>query len=64
MKNKGQFTYEELRIIYYSLYDSISRINYSDEFEEGDKEILIKDLRDIAHKVLRKMDAIEDGNSN
>ena len=64
MKNKGQFTYEELRAIYYSLYESMSRINSSDEFEEEDKDILVKDLRDIAHKVLRKMEAIEDGNSN
>lgn len=63
MKNNGRFTYEELRVIYYSLYESMSRITNSDEFNEEDKDILIKDLRDIAHKVMRKMDAIEDGNS-
>ena len=63
MKNSERFTYEELNTIYFALQDSMSVINKSYDFEEKDKDILIKNLRDVAHKVLLKMEAIEDGNS-
>lgn len=63
MKNSERFTYEELTTIYHALHDSMSIINKSYDFNEEDKDILIKELRDVAHKVMLKMEAIEDGNS-
>lgn len=64
MKNSERFTYEELNTIYFALQDSMSVINKSYDFDDEDKDSLIKNLRDVAHKVLLKMEAIEDGNSN
>lgn len=64
MKNNGRFTYEELNTIYYALQDSMSVINKSYDFSDEDKDILIRNLRDVAHKVMLRMEAIEDGNSN
>lgn len=64
MKNSESFTYDELHTIYLSLHDSMSIINKTDEFSEEDKEILINNLRDVAHKVMMKMERIEDENSN
>lgn len=63
MKNSERFTYEELNTIYYALHDSMSVINKSYDFNDEDKDSLIKNLRDVAHKVMLKMEAIEDGNS-
>lgn len=64
MKNSERFTYEELNTIYFALQDSMSVINKSYDFDDEDKDSLIKNLRDVAHKVLLKMEVIEDGNSN
>lgn len=64
MKNSESFTYNELHTIYLSLHDSMSIIKKTDEFSEEDKDILINNLRDVAHKVMMKMEKIEDENSN
>ena len=64
MKNSERFTYDELKTIYYALHDSMSMVNKSEDFNGEVKDLLIKNLRDVAHKVMLKMEAIEDGNSN
>lgn len=64
MKNSESFTYDELHTIYLSLHDSMSIIKKTDEFSEEDKDILISNLRNVAHKVMLKMERIEDENSN
>lgn len=63
MKNNGRFTYNELLTIYHSLQDSMTLINKSYDFDEEDKDVLIKDIRDVAHKVMLKLEAMEDGDS-
>jgi hypothetical protein len=63
MKNKGQFTYNELKTIYYALHDSMKIVATTPEFKDEDRRILIGDLRDVAHKVAKKMEAMEDAGS-
>lgn len=64
MKNSESFTYDELHTIYLSLHDSMSIIKKDDDFSEEDKDILISNLRNVAHKVMLKMERIEDENCN
>jgi hypothetical protein len=61
--NNGSFSYDELTIIYRSLQDSMSVITNSDEFSTQDKDYLVEQLRNVAHKVMTKMEEIEDAGS-
>lgn len=62
MTTRG-FTWSELRIIYSSLQDSMSVIRKSSELGEDEKEYLTNQLRDVSHKVMIKMEEIEDAGS-
>lgn len=57
------FTWSELRIIYSSLQDSMSVIRKSSELGTDEKEYLTNQLRDVSHKVMIKMEEIEDAGS-
>lgn len=57
------FTWSELRIIYSSLQDSMSVIRSSSELGEDEKDYLTNQLRDVSHKVMVKMEEIEDAGS-
>lgn len=57
------FTWSELRIIYSSLQDSMSVIRKSSELGSDEKEYLTNQLRDVSHKVMVKMEEIEDAGS-
>lgn len=57
------FTWSELRIIYSSLQDSMSVIRKSSELGDDEKEYLTNQLRDVSHKVMVKMEEIEDAGS-
>jgi len=57
------FTWSELRIIYSSLQDSMSVIRNSSELGEDEKDYLTNQLRDVSHKVMVKMEEIEDAGS-
>ena len=57
------FTWSELRIIYSSLQDSMSVIRNSSELGSDEKEYLTNQLRDVSHKVMVKMEEIEDEGS-
>lgn len=57
------FTWSELRIIYSSLQDSMSVIRNSSELSTDEKDYLTNQLRDVSHKVMIKMEEIEDAGS-
>lgn len=63
MKNNESFNYNELYTIYRALHDSMSLISKEEEFTEEDKEMLINNIRDVAYKVAKKMEALEDEGS-
>lgn len=64
MKNNESFNYDELSTIYRALHDSMTLISKEEDFTEEDKEWLINNIRNVAYKVAKKMEALEDGNSN
>lgn len=57
------FTWIELRLIYTSLQDSMSVIRKSTDLGEDEKDYLTNQLRDVSHKVMAKMEEIEDAGS-
>ena len=63
MKTNESFTYEELNTIYHALHDAMTLVNKEDDLTREEKEYIKNDLRDVAHKVVLKMEAHEDANS-
>ncbi len=61
---KEIFTYDDLWYIYHALQSDLTRTYNDEDLEEDDKRYLCRRLRDLSHKVMLRMEQIEDEHSN
>lgn len=61
---KDGFTYDDLWDIYHALQGEQSRTYNDDDMDDDDKRYLCKRYRNVAHKVMLRMEKIEDEHTN
>ena len=65
MKNYNEgFTYDDLWDIYHALQSEQSRTYHDKDMDDDDKRYLCNRLRNVSHKVMLRMEKIENENSN
>lgn len=61
---KEGFTYDDLWYIYHALQGEQTRTYNDEDLEKDERDYLCKRLRNVAHKVMLRMEKIEDEHSN